>query len=330
MSTEPEQDSRFRLHRAESLRAEDDFGEALWEGLRQARPQIPCRFLYDERGAQLFEQITTLEAYYPTRAEQEILDRHGSEILAACPQDLRLVELGSGSSRKTEVLIADLLRRQEELVFVPLDVSEEMLESSALALLGRHPALAVQAYAGEYEVALRWVSEAIEAPRLYLWLGSSIGNFDRPAATTFLRNLRQGMKEGDVILLGVDLRKDKSVLESAYDDPEGVTRAFIENLLVRANRECESDFDLAQWCMRSRYREQEGHIEIHLQSLVDQCVVFPSRGEIRFGEGDVVHVEDSYKYSPEELEALARGADLRMLKLWTDAKGRFASCLLRV
>lgn len=320
---------RLRIERPSILGVEDDYATALWDGLSQEPRRIPCRFLYDERGAQLFEEITRLEAYYPTRAEQEILDRRAAEIVALCPEGLNLVELGSGSSRKTEVLIEALLRKQGELLFAPLDVSEEMLELSARALLDRHPGLSVSAFAGEYEGALRWVAEQIPTPRLYLWLGSSIGNFDREQAAEFLRRLREGMAPGDSLLLGVDLRKDKRVLERAYDDPDGVTRAFIENLLVRANRECGTDFDMAAWRMRSRFEETRGHIEIHLESLVDQTVGFPDHGPMHFGQGERLHVEDSYKYSRSELEGLARAADLRMLELWTDEAGRFASCLLR-
>lgn len=330
MGVEPEDPLRFRIQRPEKVRAEDDYASALWQGLHSEPRQIPCRFLYDERGAHLFEDITHLSAYYPTRAEQEILEARAEEILAACQPGLHLVELGSGSSRKTEILIETLLRKQGELLFVPLDVSEAMLEQSARALLTRHSGLAVHAYAGEYEPALRWVSDNIAVPRLYLWLGSSIGNFDRSQATAFLARMRQGMVAGDALLLGVDLRKEKAILELAYDDPQGVTRAFIENLLVRANRECGSDFDLEHWRMRSHYEELAGHIAIHLESLRLQTVRFEGRGEIGFEAGELVHVEDSYKYSPDELAALALGADLRILDLWTDKAGRFASCLLRV
>ena len=312
------------------MREEDDYASALWKGLSAKRRQVPCRFLYDERGARLFEEITRLDAYYPTRAEQEILEDRASEIVASCPRGLNLIELGSGSSRKTELLIEALLQEQGDLLFVPVDVSEEMLQLSARSLIDRHPGLRVEAFAGEYEVALEWVSRSIGTPRLYLWLGSSIGNYDRVQASEFLASLRQGMAEGDSLLLGVDLRKDKSTLELAYDDPQGVTRAFIENLLVRANRECGTDFDLARWRMRSRYREREGHIEIHLESLGSQIVRFAGRGEIEFASGELIHVEDSYKYSRDELAALALSADLSILDLWTDKAGRFASCLMRV
>jgi len=326
----PGEGGRLVIQRPAEVRAEDDYGSALWAGLQAERRQVPCRFLYDERGAHLFEEITHLDAYYPTRAEQEILEDRAAEIVADCPQGLKLVELGSGSSRKTEILIEVLLREQGELLFVPLDVAEEMLELSARTLLERHAGLRVHAFAGEYAAALDWVSGHIDAPRLYLWLGSSIGNFDRVQATAFLARMRKGMVAGDSLLLGVDLRKDKTTLELAYNDPEGVTRAFIENLLVRANRECGTDFDMARWRMRSGYREQAGHIEIHLESLEAQTVQFAGRGEIRFAEGELIHVEDSFKYSRDELAALALGADLRILDLWTDKAGRFASCLLRV
>lgn len=323
-------ESRLVIQRPDEVRERDDYEAALWAGLQAQRRQIPCRFLYDERGAHLFEEITHLDAYYPTRAEQEILDDRAAEIVAACPGGLNLIELGSGSSRKTEVLIEALLREREELLFVPLDVTEEMLRLAGDALVDQHPGLRVHAFAGEYEAGLEWVTAHVGTPRLYLWLGSSIGNFDRAQAGAFLRRMREGMSSGDSLLLGVDLRKDKATLELAYDDPEGVTRDFIENLLVRANRECGTDFDLSQWRMRSRYREQAGHIEIHLESLRAQTVRFAGHGAVRFGEGELIHVEDSFKYSPDELAGLASAAELRILELWTDEAGRFASCLLRV
>ena len=332
----PMQSSRHQSHeprlviqKPEQLQPAEDFATALWEGLHSAARQIPCHFLYDERGAQLFEQITQLDEYYQTRAEQQILDQRAPAIIAACPAGSSLVELGSGSSRKTSVLIEALLEKQDQLLFAPLDVSEEMLEQAARGLLARYAGLRVEAFAGEYEAALQWVAEAIASPRLYLWLGSSIGNFDREQATAFLQRLRARMQPADALLLGVDLRKDKAVLEPAYDDAQGVTRAFIENVLVRANRECGTDFDLAAWRMRSRYLDVEGRIEIQLESQAQQIVQFPGHPVLRFAAGDRIHVEDSYKYSPTEIEDLARAADLQLLESWTDDAQRFASCLLR-
>src|SRR5262245_11759629 len=215
-------------------------------GLASKPRYIPCRWFYDAAGARLFEEICTLPEYYLTRAEREILVAHRGEIVAQTAPGTALVELGSGNAEKTRLLIEELIRRDGRLLYVPIDISRPTLESAGRDLTARYPALEMRGIAAEYHDGLRRLASiGHSGPRLVLWLGSNVGNFDRRAAAAFLDELGGQLRPGDQVLLGVDLRKDARVLVAAYDDPRGVTARFNLNLLARINRELGADFDLA-------------------------------------------------------------------------------------
>jgi L-histidine N-alpha-methyltransferase len=303
-----------------------DFAADLAAGLGAAPKHLPCRWFYDAAGSALFEAICDLPEYYLTRAEAEILAAHAGEIARLAPART-LVELGSGSAVKTRLLLERYLDAGP-CRYVPIDVAEETLTSSARARAHEHPALAVTAIRGEYRAGLAALPPG-DGARLLLFLGSNIGNFDRADAARFLGDVRACMRAGDRLLLGVDLRKERAVLERAYDDPRGVTAAFNKNLLARANRELGARFALEAFAHRARYDEAAGRIDMWLVSTRAQEVEVGALGRrFAFAAGEAVHTECSYKYAPEEIDALAAAAGLRLAERWLDGGARFALSLL--
>jgi len=307
----------------------DSFAEAVRQGLSGAPKSLPCRFLYDEIGSALFEQICDLPEYYLTRAEHQILEDEASDIVAHLPAGVALAELGSGSSTKTRLLIESLLERQPTLRYLPVDISPTILQESARALLSDYPSLEVHAIAGEYEEGLRHLEGQRDRPKLIAWLGSNVGNFDRRRAARFLRGVRDAMSDRDRVLVGVDLRKSAEVLEAAYDDDAGVTARFSLNLLARINRELDGRFDLERFEHQAIYRDLEGRVDIGLVSRCDQEVEIAAlESVVKFERGERIHTEDSYKYSVEEIDALAEGAGLALRHRWLDRTRAYSLNLL--
>jgi dimethylhistidine N-methyltransferase len=321
--------SRYSLAEIDPHEEHDAFREEIAAGLSAERKRIPCRFLYDEAGSGLFEEICELPEYYVTRAERQILEDHSDEIAACFAEPISLAELGSGSSAKTRLLIEAFLRRQGTLRYVPVDISRSMLDESARELLDDYGGLEIHAIAGEYLDGLRRVRGETGRPKLIAWLGSNVGNFDRAAAGRFLGRIRDALGERDRLLLGVDLRKDRTVLESAYDDAAGVTARFNLNLLERINRDLDGDFDVRGFAHRATYLEDEGRVVLELVSCRDQQVRIGALDlVVGLAAGEGIHTEDSYKYSFEEVAALAAAADLEVERRWLDARGDYSLYLL--
>lgn len=294
-------------------------------GLARCPKQLPCCYFYDREGSLLFEEICDLPEYYLTRAEAEILRQRAEEISSRLGAGTTLVELGSGSAAKTRLLIEALLSRQESLRYVPVDISRSMLEETALALLESYPALEITAIAGEYADGLSQLQAMSEDPKLILWLGSNVGNFERPDAAAFLRGARDSMTPQDRLLVGVDLRKDRGVLEPAYDDSRGLTARFNLNILARINRELGGHFDLTAFRHRAVYNDGMGRIEMYLVSTHLQRVAIDRLGlEVPFAAGESIHTENSYKYSIAEIEVLAEAAGLETEARWFDTGDRFS------
>lgn len=301
------------------------FARDVAAGLTGSPKQLSCCYFYDQEGLCLFEAICQLPEYYLTRAETAILQNHVDEIAARFPSETTLVELGSGNSTKTRLLIEAFLRTRPRQRYVPLDICRTVLEETARELLRDYPALEIVAVAAEYHEGLRYVRSEAARPKLILWLGSNIGNFDRRQAARFLDQVRGTMTRSDRLLVGIDLRKDRAILEAAYDDAQGVTSAFNLNLLARINRELDGNFDLAKFRHRAIYDEEAGRVEIYLVSTADQRVAIDRLGlAVDFAAGEAVHTEDSYKYALEEIDALAQTAGLTMEQRWLDEEGRFS------
>ena len=307
----------------------DSFAQAVENGLAAPPFSLPCRFFYDGAGSQLFEEICQLPEYYLTRAEHEILTRHADDVAARCPTPLFLAELGSGSATKTRALIEAFLRHQGSLRYVPVDISQSMLDESAQSLLADYHDLEITAIASEYGDGLRHLGKDTRLPKLIAWLGSNIGNFPRLDAHHFVSGIRDAMSSDDRLLLGVDLRKDERALELAYDDAQGVTARFNKNLLARINRELGGAFDLTDFRHRARVVDGGGRVEIGLVCRRSCAVSIAALGRsFRFACGDFIHTEDSIKYSQHEIAELAAAASLRIDASWLDGGRRFCVALL--
>jgi len=322
---------RFLLEEIRSDLADESFADAVAAGLDVRPRSLPCRFFYDERGSLLFEEITQLDEYYPTRVERSILAGNAKAIAQSIGPDPELLELGSGSAAKTRLLIAALIAEHGSLLFRPVDISPTILESSSRQLIEDHPELSVHAVAAEYDAALRRLANAeARSSRLVAWLGSSIGNLPRNEAAAFLGRVGSVLRPQDRMLVGIDRRKDTRVLERAYDDDRGVTAAFNLNLLERANRELGSDFDLDQFEHRAIWRDDRGRVEMHLVSRRAQTVrIGELDASYDFEAGETIHTENCHKYSRDEIDELAERAGLRVVDRWNDPEELFEVSLMQ-
>lgn len=324
-------DPRFVLLRAPA--PDDDFARDVRIGLTAARKWLPPRWFYDDLGSSLFDTICFLPEYYVMRAEAEALTAHRSEIAAAFGAPLRLVELGSGAARKTRILFDSITRRQRDLEYVPVDVDDSMLERVGRDLLREYDAMRVIAVRSDFRrpsVPLSLLPRT-RSRTVVLFLGSTIGNLSPDEAAAMLRDLRSSLSPGDALFLGADLRKDRSVLEPAYNDALGVTAAFNLNLLGRINRELGGTFDLSAFQHLAFYDEEHGRIEMHLVSRrAQRASIAALELEIDFAEGEAIHTESSYKHDASTLHALARAADFRIENTWYDSRRWFADVLMTV
>jgi L-histidine Nalpha-methyltransferase len=333
LATQPasgEPRSRLVIHDLAQRNGHADFARDVRLGLSASPKHLFPKYLYDELGSRLFEAICQVDEYYLTRAEAQILASHADEIVATVPQCETLIELGSGSAEKTRKVIEALMRRRDELLFIPIDISATALEESSRSLLVDYPKLRIKAYAAEYFQALDNLPALGPKPALLLFLGSNIGNFECEEALEFLRAIRRALRPEDALLLGADLKKDRQLLEAAYNDPLGVTRAFIVNELKRINRELDADFDLWAFGLRSFYNEALGRVEVYLESLRAQAVNIRGLGlSLNFDAGERIHIENAYKYDFENLKELGKKTGFELERRWLDAKGRFSSNLFR-
>jgi L-histidine Nalpha-methyltransferase len=312
--------------RAEEAGGSDEFADAVLSGLGRRPRSIPCRFFYDAKGSELFEEITALDEYYPTRTETALLESHGEEIAALAGSGRILVEFGSGSSRKTSLLLGAL---GEVPVYIPIDIAAESLREAAEWLSGQHDGLTILPVIADF-TATRVLPPIVRGQkRLGFFSGSTIGNLTHAEARAFLNNAAQLLGPGSAFLVGVDLKKDSSVLLPAYDDGEGVTAAFNLNLLTRINRELGGTFDLTRFAHEAIYNEVAGRVEIYLRSLAEQIVRVKDRA-FAFAEGERIHTENSHKYTVAEFQSLASASGWRPVKAWTDAADLFSLHLLRL
>jgi len=327
VSLSPE--SRFRLVRIESPR--DDFAADVRAGLTASPKSLPPRWFYDDVGSALFDAICFLPEYYVTRAETEVLTSFRQEIVASFGPHVRLIELGSGMARKTRILLDALAPLQREVEYVPVDVDAAVIERSGRDLLSEYPQLRVTGLVSDFSRPSVPLA-ALPRPRartVVLFLGSTIGNLDPAGAVAMLRDLRSGLAQGDALLLGADLRKDRAILEPAYDDALGVTASFNLNLLQRMNRELGAHFDLAAFQHRAFYDEIAGRIEMHLISRRAQTVRIDALElDVAFAEGESIHTENSYKYDDAALQSLARESGFAIEQTWTDSRRFFADVLM--
>lgn len=305
-----------------------DFATEVAEGLGRPAGEktLPYRFFYDARGSALFDRITELEEYYPTDAELSILKTHGEAIAASCGVDLPVVELGSGSATKARLLLPPFCAQAtESLHYVPIDISRAALEENARTLRTELPRLRITAVVGEYRAGLAHLDEVCGRPRIISWLGGSIGNMTRDQASEFLALLTPQLGAEGSALVGVDLRKDRHVLERAYDDSEGVTAEFNKNLLHRMQNELGADVDVDGFRHVAQYDTETGRVAMFLQSVGRQTIGIESIGlEVALEDGERIHTESSFKYSFDEIEDVAQAAGLHVEERWLDRDRRFS------
>ena len=306
---------------------EESFRDAVLTGLARPRKAIPCKFLYDARGSALFEEICTLPEYYPTRAEFAILEENGAAITADIGEDCHLIEFGSGASRKVRMLLRAL---DGPAAYVPIDISREHLRRAANSIAAEFPDLPVIAVCADYTRPLALpIPPDRPGKRIGFFPGSTIGNFEPPAAVEFLRNCARILGRDGEMIIGVDLKKSTQILEAAYNDPLGVTAAFNLNLFERINRELDGNIDIARCEHFAFYNEAAGRVEIYIKSLADQVVQIGGH-RLSLGRDELVHTEYSYKYAIGEFQALARRAGFAPVAAWRDRDGLFSVHHLRL
>ncbi len=292
-------------------------------GLRRRPRSIPPKFFYDAEGSRLFDAITRTPEYYPTRAELQILRAHAAEIAERVGTGSLLVEPGGGSCAKVRILLEGL----RPCAYVPMDISREHLWLAAEQVAAEFPWLEVHAACTDFTRIMELPATAPQGPRVAFFPGSSIGNFDPPAAVDFLAAVADLVGPGGFLLVGADLKKDRALLDAAYNDAGGITAAFNRNLLVRINRELGADFDLAAWSHRAFYDDTLGRVEMHLVSERPQSVRVASES-FDFAVRETIHTENSYKYTIDELQQIAARAGFRPEAVWTDGAGLFSVHLL--
>lgn len=291
------------------------FRDEVLAGLSKSPRQLPYKFFYDEHGAQLFRQICELPEYYVTRTEIEILRLHGAEMAAALGPQIELIGLGTGAGTKTKILLEEL---ECPAVYVPIDISKEQLEKSSERFRKMFPNLQILPVAADYLEPFELpLPRQLSSRSVVYFPGSTIGNFEPDDASEFLSRLVELVGEGGGLLIGVDLQKDRHVIETAYNDSAGVTAKFNKNLLARINRELGADFDLAHWQHYAIYNPAEGRIEIYLISEADQTVRICDES-FEFRAGEKILTEYSYKHTIGGFTMLARQAGFEFQQVWTD------------
>lgn len=303
------------------VQSEPDFNDELYSdvisGLNQDQKEIPCKYLYDDRGSQLFNDICELEEYYPTNTEIDITKQHSEDIAAHVGSGARLVELGAGSGLKTRIVLSNL---HDVSAYIPVEISEKELERCVDRLSSEFPNTEIipvcADFMGDWEVP----KNGYDGRTVFYYPGSTIGNLHPDQARVFMEKLSEMGGPRSALLIGVDLDKDREIIEPAYNDSEGVTAEFTLNLLRRLNRECGADFDRDNFEHNAVYQDREDNpsrVQTRIVSTRDQTVNFPDES-IDFQEGEYIVVEHSYKYSIDEFAELAEQAQWRTRSIWTD------------
>lgn len=293
--------------------------EEITRGLLQQPACISPKYFYDQRGSELFEQITRLPEYYPTRTEAALMRQHGAAMAQAVGTGRTVIELGAGNCEKGRALC----RLVQPAGYVGVDISADFLASAVEALRDEFPALQAHAVAGDLTRGIALPEAVARSGRLVFYPGSSIGNFDPPQVLELLAHMRELAGGSGGLLIGIDLPKDRAVLEAAYDDAAGVTAAFNRNALTHVNRRIGSNFDEAQWQHRAFFNPQASRIEMHLEALADTVVRWPG-GNRAFARGERIHTENSYKYPVAVFTDMLARAGFARTDAWTDERGWFA------
>lgn len=307
-------------HNRDAQGASSEFADALVAGLSARNKSVPCRFFYDAEGSRLFELITELPEYYPTRTETGILHAHAADMANLARPGAVLIEFGSGSSIKTELLLEAM---PHLYAYVPIDISAAALDEAHERIALRFPSLHIMPVLGDFSHPLELPSEIAGRPRLGFFPGSTIGNLTENEAAALLSGMRAILGADAELIIGADLKKDVRRLIAAYDDAQGITAAFNLNLLHRANRELGADFDPDAFEHLATYDVRHGRVDMHLVSRRAQAVTLLGR-RFRFAAGERIHTEHSHKYDIDGFRALARRSGWLPREVWTDAEALFS------
>jgi L-histidine N-alpha-methyltransferase len=329
--------NRLLIHNSEKFILNNDFAKEVEKGLKDKKKHVSPKFFYDKNGSKLFEKICDQPEYYLNRIESLILKKSVLEIINILGEkEITIIELGNGNSLKTRILLKPFLTNMKRVCYFPIDVSLKMLKKSIRDLSREYVNLQVFGICSEYVSGLIKLNEFMKMndniPRrkLIIFLGSSIGNFDPKESKEFLYSLRKYLLKEDALLVGLDLEKDKKILDKAYNDKKGVTAEFNLNILSRINKELGGEFKLSTFEHKSFYNIHKHRIEMHLVSKLDQLIRIGSIGKtFYFKKGETIHTENSYKYSQNRVKKLVKDAGLEIIKAFTDPKKQYTLILLK-
>ncbi len=321
-------DSKLQYFKPHAGKIEKTFAEEISLSLNRDSKFIAPKFFYDKKGSDLFEKICTLPEYYPTRTEIEILNDLSDDLPSFIDDSFRLVELGSGTSVKTRLIIDIFTTLQKTTEYFPIDISEILTESSE-QLLRDYDDLHITGIIDTYEGGLEFLKNYDDKKNLIIFLGSSFGNFSPTDGKNFLEKINSTMKSGDLFLIGLDLVKDSQILESAYNDNQGVTAQFNLNVLSRINDELDADFDLNNFSHHSIYNKEDQRIEMYLKSLVNQSVIISkSNLSLNLEKNELIHTEYSHKFTIEQIKTLLESTGFKINHTWLDDKSLFSLTLV--
>jgi L-histidine N-alpha-methyltransferase len=308
------------------------FAEDVLNGLSSTPKMLSSKYFYDAKGDELFQQIMHMPEYYLTNCELEIFERQKAAILSAIGhQAFNLIELGAGDGYKTKILLKHFLEKQVQFEYQPIDISENVLNHLEKSLHLAWPDLQVRPLAGDYFEVLHQMQGHVSVPKVILFLGANIGNYEPAAAATFLQHLREELDPGDFLLIGLDLKKDPDVILNAYNDPAGITAAFNLNLLERMNRELGANFEISQFRHWETYNPLTGATRSYILSEKDQHVFIKALNRsFHFEAWEAISVELSQKYSLSEVHKLADDAGFQLIQHFTDSRDYFVDSLWRV
>jgi len=321
-------DSKLRYFKPHATKIEKSFAEEISYSLNQNSKFINPKFFYDKKGSELFESICLVPEYYPTRTEISILKKLKHALPSYLDENINLVELGSGASVKTRLILDIFTKLQPKTEYFPIDISEILTESSE-QLLKDYDTLHITGIIDTYEGGLEFLKSYDDKKNLILFLGSSFGNFTPDDGKLFLEKIFFTMKSDDLFLIGLDLVKDKNILESAYDDSQGVTAKFNLNVLSRINDELDADFDINNFSHYSIYNENAQRIEMNLKSLVSQSVIIgKSNLSLNLDKGELIHTEYSHKYRVSQIKKLLSDVGFEFKNMWLDEEKHFSLTLV--
>ena len=320
--------SKLQYFKPHATKIEKTFAEEISSSLNHDSKFISPKFFYDKKGSDLFEKICSLPEYYPTRTEISILKKLQAQLPSYIDENFRLVELGSGTSVKTKLILDILTQLQDTTEYFPIDISEILTESSE-QLLKNYDDLYITGIIDTYEGGLEFLKNFDDKKNLIIFLGSSFGNFSPNDGYEFLQKINSTMKPGDLFLIGLDLVKDKQILESAYDDSQGVTAEFNLNILSRINDELDADFYLKNFSHHAIYNEEKQRIEMYLKSLVNQSVII-SKSDLLLNleKDELIHTENSHKYKLSQIHELLDSAGFEIKHTWLDDNKHFSLTLV--